>query len=77
MNNTHGVFNRDKLFSRLLFVDLGSPKAGKNNGLFSGDEVAAVEFGRNLYTKLTFFHGLGSVFGIWGRADEVASHRQK
>ena len=77
VDDTHGIFYTDKLLAALLNIDIGAPQAGQDERLFAMDEMAAVEFGRNMDGQAALFQRLGGVFRVGSGREEVAAHGEK
>ncbi|MNS25997.1 hypothetical protein D3C72_579060 [compost metagenome] len=56
MNHRHRIFHRDGLAARLLHIQLCSPKAGEQPGLFRRQEMRAVKLGADMDAQIEAAH---------------------
>jgi len=74
LDDAHGVLAGDELVAVCSSIGVAAPEAGKDEGCFPGDEMAAVELGGDVAGEGAVAESLGGVVGIGRCLDEVAAH---
>src|SRR3954469_15365488 len=77
LDHAHRVLGRDELLSGDLHVALGTPEAGQDQGGRAGDEMGAVQLGRDVGREPGAPERRGRVLGIRSRGEEVPAQREE
>ena len=72
LHHAHRVLGGDELVVSVLHVSLGASEAGQDERCGAGDEVPAIQLGRNVRGELGAAKRGGGIFGVRGRGEEVA-----
>lgn len=77
MDHAHGVLDGHELLAAALEVALGAAEGGQDQGAGAGDDVGAVELGRDVHREAGAAHGGLGDLGVGGGGDEVAAHGEE
>src|SRR5438445_64615 len=75
--DTHGILTGDELVFALHAVLIATRQTGKDDGLFSMYQVAAVEFSAHVYRKAAAAQGFRCIERVGSGRKEIASHGKK